>query len=150
MHKKSIRSHYSKRLSNTIRAKTKAEMLNKKASESKNKPDEIIKTLELRQGQKVADIGTGGGYLALKFTQIVGNNGQVFATDINDGFPELVKNKAKENNINNITAILIQNDKTNFPRESIDLIFMRNVYHHLTNRKKFVKQFEEVLKNNGK
>ncbi len=30
MHKKSIRSHYSKRLSNTIRAKTKAEMLLKK------------------------------------------------------------------------------------------------------------------------
>jgi hypothetical protein len=50
MHKKSIRSHYSKRLSNTIRAKTKAELLNKKASDSKNKPDEIIKTLELRQG----------------------------------------------------------------------------------------------------
>jgi hypothetical protein len=34
----------------------KAEMFNKKASNPKNKPDQILETLALRQGQKVADI----------------------------------------------------------------------------------------------
>jgi predicted methyltransferase len=38
---------------------TKAEMFNKKASDHKNKPDEVLKALALQPEQKVADIGSG-------------------------------------------------------------------------------------------
>jgi predicted methyltransferase len=46
---------------------SKAKMFNREAANPKNKPEEILKTLALQQGEKIADIGAGGGYFSLKF-----------------------------------------------------------------------------------
>lgn len=72
-----------------------AEMFNKKASDPKNKPDDILKALELQPGQKVADIGAGGGYFSLRFAEVVGKNGQVFAVDTDPKFLEYIRHYAK-------------------------------------------------------
>jgi arsenite methyltransferase len=40
----------------------KAKMFNKKASDPKNKPDQILEILALQPGQTIADVGAGGGY----------------------------------------------------------------------------------------
>ena len=61
-------------------------MFNRKASDPKNKPDEILEALELQQGQRVADIGAGGGYFSLRFAEAVGKDGRVFAVDTNPKF----------------------------------------------------------------
>ncbi len=61
-------------------------MFNRAASNPKNKPDEILKVLNLGQGQVVADIGAGGGYFSLRFAEIVGKKGRVFAVDTNQKF----------------------------------------------------------------
>ena len=53
----------------------KAEMFNRKASDPKNKPDEILEVLALQKGQEIADIGAGGGYFSLRFAEVVGNDG---------------------------------------------------------------------------
>jgi len=45
-------------------ANFRAELFNKKASHPKNKPDQIIKTIGLKRGQSIADIGAGGGYFS--------------------------------------------------------------------------------------
>ena len=37
-----------------------AKMFNKKASDPKNKPDQIIEAVALKPGQSIADIGSGG------------------------------------------------------------------------------------------
>jgi len=50
----------------------KAKMLNKKASDLRNKPDQILEALELRRGKNMADIGAGGGYFSLRFAEAVG------------------------------------------------------------------------------
>ena len=38
-----------------------AKMFNKKASNPKNKPDQIIEAIALKHGQCIADVGSGGG-----------------------------------------------------------------------------------------
>ena len=67
----------------------KAKMFNKKASDPKNKPDQIIETLGLQPGQTIADIGAGGGYFSLRFADAVGRKGVVYAIDTNPEFLEL-------------------------------------------------------------
>jgi ubiquinone/menaquinone biosynthesis C-methylase UbiE len=109
-----------------------------------------LRALELRLGQKVADIGAGGGYFTLQFAKTVGNSGTVFAVDIDNKFLEIIKNSAKENNLFNVITILAEKDKPIFPTDSLDLIFMRNVCHHLTNRVKYFKQLKNSLKMDGK
>jgi len=128
----------------------KAEMFNRKASDPKNKPDEIVEALALQQGQMVADIGAGGCYFSLRFAEAVGKNGRVFAVDTNPNFLEFIKNSAKEKKLNNIEVILAMEDNPTLPEQSMDLIFMRNVSHHLPNRVEYFKRLKGALKLDGR
>jgi len=127
----------------------KAKMFNKKASDPRNKPEQIIEAIGLKHGQTIADIGTGGGYFTLKFAEIVGKEGKVYAVDTNPKFLEFVKRNAKEKGLNNIITILIK-DKLNLPEKELDFIFMRNVTHHIPNRVKYFKNLKKFLKPRGK
>ena len=128
----------------------KAEIFNRKASDPKNKPDEILEVLALQQGQKVADIGADGGYFALRFAEVVGKDGRVFAVDTNPKFLEFIKNSANKKALNNIETVLATEDSPNLPEQSIDLIFMRNVCHHLPNRSEYFKRLKGALKPDGR
>ena len=128
----------------------KAEIFNRRASDPKNKPDEILEVLALQQGQKVADIGAGGGYFALRFAEVVGKDGRVFAVDTNPKFLEFIKNSANKKALNNIETVLATEDSPNLPEQSIDLIFMRNVCHHLPNRSEYFKRLKGALKPDGR
>jgi len=128
----------------------KAEMFNRKASDPKNKPDDILKALELQPGQKVADIGAGGGYFSMRFAEVVGKNGQVFAVDTDPTLLEYVKHNAKRKGFENIETLLAAEDAPNLPDKGIDLIFMRNVCHHLRNRVEYFRKLGHFLKPYGK
>jgi len=125
-------------------------MFNRKASDPKNKPDKILEALALQQGQMVADIGAGGGYFSLRFAEAVGKNGRVFAVDTNPNFLEFIKNSAKEKGLDNVETVLIAADNPTLPKKSIDLIFMRNVSHHLQNRVEYFRRLKCGLKLDGR
>ena len=127
-----------------------AKMFNKKASDPKNKPDQIIEAISLKPGQNIADIGSGGGYFSLRFAQIVGEEGKVYAVDTNPNLLNFVKNSAKINGLNNIIPTIASNDSLDIPERSLDFIFMRNVTHHLKNRMKYFKDLQKYLQPEGK
>lgn len=127
----------------------KAEMFNKKAADPKNKPDKIIEVIGLKQGQSIADIGAGGGYFSLRFAEIVGDKGKVYAIDTNPEFLQFIKSNAKEKSLNNVVTILTK-DKLDLPENNLDFIFMRNVTHHIPNRIEYFKNLKRFLKSNGK
>jgi len=128
----------------------KAKMFNKKASNPKNKPNQILETLALQGGQNVADIGAGGGYFSLRFADSVGIKGRVYAVDSNPKFLEFIRNSAKERGLNNVRTILATEDKSTLPEKNLDLIFMRNVCHHLPNRVEYFRNLTGLLKPDGK
>jgi len=127
----------------------KAKMFNKKASDPRNKPDQIIEAIGLKPGQVVADIGSGGGYFTLRFAKIVGEAGKVYAVDTDKKFLEFVNNNAKQKGLNNIVTVLAK-DKLELPKESLDFVFMRNVTHHISNRVSYFKSLKKFLKPYGK
>jgi arsenite methyltransferase len=128
----------------------KAEMFNKKAADPKNKPNLILKVLKLQHGQKIADIGAGGGYFSLQFAEAVGTDGQVFAVDTNPQFLDFIKKAAKEKGLNNVVTILTEKDKPTLLGENLNLIFMRNVCHHLADRAEYFKKLKHALKPRGR
>ena len=127
-----------------------AEMFNKKASDPKNKPGHIIKTISLKQGQSIADIGAGGGYFSLRFAEIVGEKGRVYAVDTNQKFIEFIIKTAREKRLINVYPILATEDRLYLAEKSLDVIFMRNVTHHLSNRIQYFKNLKRSLKPDGK
>ena len=127
----------------------KAEMFNKKAADPKNKPNQIIEAIGLKSGQVIADIGSGGGYFTLKFAEIVGEKGKVYAVDTDEKLLEFVGNSAKQRGLNNVITVLAK-DKLELPKESLDFVFMRNVTHHIPNRVSYFKALKKFLKPCGK
>jgi arsenite methyltransferase len=128
---------------------SKAKMFNREAANPKNKPDEILKTLALQQGQKIADIGAGGGYFSLKFAEAVGKQGVVYAVDIDPGKIDFIRKSAAEKRLDNVQAVLADEESVTLP-EKIDLIFLRNVYHHISNRVKYFAKLRESLEPDGR
>ncbi|MBO8152347.1 MAG: methyltransferase domain-containing protein [Candidatus Marinimicrobia bacterium] len=131
-------------------ANFQAKMFNKKASDPKNKPDQVVESIALKPGQSIADIGCGGGYFSLRFAEMVGKEGRVYAIDTKPEFLEYVKNSAKEKGLDNVIPMLISGDKLDLPQKSLDFIFMRNVTHHIPNRVEYFRNLKQFLKTDGK
>jgi predicted methyltransferase len=128
---------------------SKAKMFNREAANPKNKPEEILKTLALQQGQKIADIGAGGGYFSLRFAEAVGMQGVVYAVDTDSDKIEFIRKSVAEKKLGNVQVVLAGKESVTLP-EKIDLIFLRNVYHHISNRVEYFAKLRESLKPDGR
>jgi arsenite methyltransferase len=125
-------------------------MFNKKAASSKSKPDEVLKALDIKPGQKIADIGSGGGYFSLRFAEAVGRAGQIYAIDTKDEYLDLIRSQSSTKALDNIKLANISKKETRLPDNFFDLIFFRNSYHHLENRVELMKDYRKKLKANGR
>jgi arsenite methyltransferase len=124
---------------------SKAKMFNRKASRKQSRADEILKTLNIQPGQTIADIGSGGGFFTFLFSHIVGDKGTVFAVDTNKDFLEYINSQAAENDLTNIKTVLATEEYIPIAHHSLDLVFVRNVYHHLQNRVHYFTQAKQLL-----
>ena len=128
----------------------KAKMFNKKASRKKSKTNKIIDVIKIMKGNKIADIGSGGGYFTIRFAKLVGDEGHIYAIDTNSEFLKYIKLQADKNDLKNITTIQADDDKPKLPKEKLDFIFLRNVYHHIPNRLKYLQILGDGLGKDGK
>lgn len=123
---------------------------NKSAGAEKSKPAEILSKLDIRQGQTIVEIGVGGGYYIEKFAEAVGESGKVYGVDIDMFFLDNLKclnNKYKQKVVYPIVG-----DKEFFRMipNNVNLIFSRNTYHHLSERKEYFEKLREKLAMDGK
>ena len=127
-----------------------AEMFNEIAANPIYKFEKVLQSLQIKEGDNIADIGSGGGFYTLKLAKLT-NTGKVFAIDIRPNFLEYIDNLAQQQNINNVQTILATNNVISLPSEhSIDVIFMRNVSHHLSERSSYFKILKKFLKSTGR
>ncbi len=126
--------------------KDKAKLFNDKAAAEKSQADKIVELLEVKQGQNIADIGSGGGFFAFKFADKLGDNGKIFCLDNNE---ELLSSIDRKNN-QRIQTVLYDGKNILLEENSIDLFFMRNVTHHIDNREEYFQQLKKFLKADGK
>ncbi len=128
----------------------RAKMFNRRASERKSMPDTVIKSLGLSSGQKVADIGSGGGYFALRFAQIVGKSGKVYAIDTDKKLLDYVRRQGAATGLPNLRAVPADDFSSSVPPGSLNLVFVRNVYHHLDDPVGYFTEMRKYLKPEGK
>jgi len=96
-------------------------------------PERVIEVLEIEPGQRVADLGSGGGYFTFRLADAVGEGGQVFAVDVDPAMNERLDGLAAERGVDNITVVLAGYEDPKIP-EPVDLIFTSNTYHHIEGR----------------
>ena len=82
----------------------------------------LIEYAQLLPGQKVLDIATGTGMVAIKAAQIVGNEGRVIGIDISTGMLEVAKRKVEALGLTNVEFQLADAETLDFPANSFDCI----------------------------
>ena len=124
-------------------------MFNRKASSSKSMPDEVIEALSLKGGYKIADIGAGGGYFSFRCAEEVGPDGRVYAVDTDPDLSKFVEETARKRNLTNVVTVLSDGKTLDLPKD-LDLIFLRNVTHHIDNRVDYFTKLRDFLGGNGR
>ena len=106
---------------------------------------QLADVLGLKPGMTVADIGTGGGAMAVVLARLVGS-GRVYATDVTERSLTITREYATKEGLTNVTVIEGGAASTNLPRECCDVMFLRNVYHHVTEPAAFNKSLYATAK----
>jgi ubiquinone/menaquinone biosynthesis C-methylase UbiE len=74
----------------------------------------------------------------------------VYAIDTNEEFLEYINRQATETGLTNIKTVLASEDAIPIPHHSVDLVFVRNVYHHLQNRVQYFTQVKQLLSSSAR
>lgn len=112
--------------------------------------EEVIQALNIRQGDHVADLGSGSGYFTFLLAKAVGPSGKVYAIDIDTDMNTYVASRAREEGYTNIDVILAKPDDPLLPESGVDLIFTCIAYHHLKDRASYFKNAGKYLRPGGR
>jgi SAM-dependent methyltransferase len=97
--------------------------------------DEIARLSQVmgwKPGQTVADIGAGDGEYAFAASALLGENGKVYATELDDKKLQTIKDEVAKRGLKNVIVLQAAEKDTNLPANCCDVIYLRRVYHHLT------------------
>src|SRR5713101_5269512 len=118
------------------------EILERPERDKEQKPDEVIKALNITDYLTIADIGAGSGYFTRKF---------VCAVHIEPGMlkynEEMVEHMHTPYNAKFVVA---KEDDPLLPLNSVDLVFLCNTYHHLEKRADYFTRVKASLKPKGR
>lgn len=90
----------------------------------------LVEVLGLKPGDTVADIGAGGGRMAVAVARQLGPTGRVYATEIDGRRLREIREAASAGGFENITILEAHATRTNLPAACCDAIYVRRVYHH--------------------
>jgi len=112
------------------------------------KPEEEVRKLSLKEGQKVLDYGCGIGSYTFPAARLVGERGRVYALDKEPLAIRKIEKKAREEGFHNIDTILSDLD-TGLPDESVDVILLYGVLPEVKHKEPLLRELYRVLKPGG-
>jgi ubiquinone/menaquinone biosynthesis C-methylase UbiE len=127
-----------------------AAWLDRNNREDEEAPEKALKIIGITPGSVVADVGAGSGYFTLKMASLVGAKGTVYATDIQPGMLDIIRDKLKGTSVNNVTLILGSPDDPKLPAATLDLVLMVDVYHEIHEPQAVLRHLRNALKPGGR
>lgn len=127
-----------------------ASWLDRPEREAEEAPTKAIAALEIREGQVVADVGAGSGYYSVRLARAVGENGRVYATDIQAEMLAIIKSKIASERLSNVELVLGTDTDPKLPAAAIDLVLMVDVYHELARPQELVRALKRALRPDGR
>jgi 2-polyprenyl-3-methyl-5-hydroxy-6-metoxy-1,4-benzoquinol methylase len=124
-----------------------AAWLEREEREKEERTDVLIKSLNLKAGMTIADVGAGTGYLSRRMADSIGAQGTVYAVDVQ---PKMIgKLKSLSKNHPNIKPILGDVSEVKLPTNSVEMVIMVDVYHELEYPFEMAQSIIAALKPNG-
>jgi ubiquinone/menaquinone biosynthesis C-methylase UbiE len=122
--------------------------LDEKTRRSWYNPEAILENLS--SGMVFADIGCGEGFFTILAAKRVGNQGKVYAVDVDASAIQRLKNKAEAEGLKNITVKVGTGEETVFCNKCVDFVFYSMVLHDFGDPEKVLKNAKKMLKTEGR
>jgi ubiquinone/menaquinone biosynthesis C-methylase UbiE len=118
------------------------------ARDAWQKPYEVIQALAPKPDAVIADVGAGTGYFAMRFAHMV-PKGRVYAVDTEPAMVKHLAERAKRSGLKNLVALQAASESPNLPQKA-DLIVFVDVYHHVDDRGRYLRNLRDTLKLGGR
>lgn len=112
----------------------------------KDKIQYILNFLNIQNGVKVLDVGTGTGILLPFLAKQVGEQGKVIAIDVSDKMLEVAQRKYSYNNVSFVCDDVLEAD---LPIGYFDIIICYSVFPHFQDKQFAIKAISKYLKPDG-
>jgi cyclopropane fatty-acyl-phospholipid synthase-like methyltransferase len=96
------------------------------------KPDEVIAALQLPRDARIADVGAGTGYFAVRLARAA-PQGQVLAVDVEPDMVRFVDARAAKEGLLNLRGRITPTDRADID-DGTDLVLVVDTYHHIGDR----------------
>lgn len=108
--------------------------------------ERVMDLLGIKRGSHVADIGAGSGWFTVRSARKVGNEGLVYAVEINPEYIRHIKRRAKREKLLNIQTVLGKPNDPILPRTSIDAALLLKTYHEIAHPIAFLRRLRPSLR----
>ena len=126
-----------------------AEWLERPEREREEMPNILVGLLKLKEGDVVADIGVGTGYIARRISPKIGETGTIYGVEIQQEMLDILAEKMAEEGITNIKGVLGTITDPKLPPESVDLAIMVDVYHEFSHPYEMMQKYLSCTQTGG-
>jgi len=112
-------------------------------------PDQVMDAVGVRPSMVVAEIGAGQGRYVVQLAVRVGENGKVYAEDIDEEALRHCKNRCARWGLDNVETIVGSVDDPKLPAGELDMIFIISSYGHFSDPVALMRNARPALKPDG-
>lgn len=114
--------------------------------DSWQQPERVMDAIGVKAGMTIGEVGAGRGYFTFKLARRVGDEGRIYANDIDEEALKFIEGQSRNEGITNIEIILGKVDDPIFPEKTMDMVFMSFVFHMLEKPVEMMKNVKPTLK----
>ena len=127
-----------------------ADWLERPEREEEERTDLMIDALKFREGEVVADIGCGSGYISRKIAKKIGESGIIYGVDIQQEMLDLLVKRMAMFRIGNVKPVMGTTTDPQVPPASCDTMIMVDVYHEFDQPYEMIRSMIAGLKPGGR
>jgi ubiquinone/menaquinone biosynthesis C-methylase UbiE len=127
-----------------------ADWLERPERDEEEGTDHMVDALKFREGEVVADIGCGSGYISRKISKKVGASGRIYGVDIQKEMLDLLAKRMAMFRITNVTPVRGTITDPKVPPGSCDTMIMVDVYHEFDHPYEMIENMIAGLKPGGR
>ena len=119
--------------------------------EAWQKPDQVMDALRIAEGTTAADLGAGGGWFTIRLARRVGQNGRVYAVDVQRLMIEAIQRRVQREGLVNVTTVQGEYDDPRLPADArTDAVLIVDAFHEMEDPILLLKNVARTLHPHGR